>query len=112
MNSNSKGCKYYDKQPKQPETQKVQHKEDLDEVLEFVWTKIQERFYRMAEAFRYFDTENHTTVNKSELRYGLERLKVKLTPNQLDLLFNYLDRNRIGYFTYNDFCKLAEEKRR
>ena len=30
----------------------------------------------------------------------------------LDAIFQYLDRGQKGYFSYNDFCMLSEEKRR
>jgi Ca2+-binding EF-hand superfamily protein len=80
--------------------------------MEFIWMKIEEKFTRMADAFRFFDQENNATVNKNEFRDGLERLKVKIPVQDIQRVFNYLDKNKIGYFTYQEFTRLAEEKRR
>jgi len=84
----------------------------LDQMLEFIWTKIEEKFSSFSIAFRYFDQENNTTVNKQEFRDGLQRLKVRLSNEDFNSAFSYLDKHRIGYFTYNQFCTLSEEKRR
>jgi Ca2+-binding EF-hand superfamily protein len=84
----------------------------LDIIMEFIWMKIEEKFTRIADAFRFFDQENNSTVNKNEFRDGLERLKVKIPVKDIQRVFNYLDKNKIGYFTYQEFTGLAEEKRR
>lgn len=91
---------------------KTPEENSLDVIMEFIWMKIEEKFHRVADAFRFFDQGNNSTVNKNEFRDGLERLKIKIPTNDVIRVFNYLDKFRIGYFTYQEFTRLTEEKRR
>jgi len=47
--------------------------------LEFIWTKIDEKFKNLSEAFRYFDLNANNRVSFNEFSKGLETLKVKMT---------------------------------
>ncbi|TNV73715.1 hypothetical protein FGO68_gene1155 [Halteria grandinella] len=84
----------------------------LHSLLELIWIKIQERYLAVAQAFRFFDVQNSGKISKSDFIFGLEQLKVKLSSNDLQLVFDYLDKNRDGFVSYSEFCYLCEEKRR
>jgi hypothetical protein len=47
------------KTPAEPEETKT-----LSKILEFLWTKIEEKFSKIADAFRFFDIESNTAINK------------------------------------------------
>ena len=81
-------------------------------IWEFVWSKIEEKFGRIAEAFRFFDIDNNTQLTKKEFREGLERLKIKLSYDDQDRMFNFLDINKNGWLSYKEFWGMVEEKRR
>ncbi|CAI2363260.1 unnamed protein product [Moneuplotes crassus] len=92
------------------------NQEELDSVIQLLWIKISQKFNKISEAFRFFDPDNNTTVNKREFREGLERLKIsipalklenkgEMTLIDINSIFGTLDTHHIGYLTYKDFCK-------
>lgn len=83
-----------------------------EQVVEFVWSKIEEKFSNLAKAFRFFDLDNNTQLTRKEFRDGLERLKIKITDEDRELVFNYLDNSQNGWLSYREFCHLVDEKRR
>lgn len=83
----------------------------LRRMLDFVWTRIQERFKNFSPAFRFFDLNFNNRVSFNEFILGMENLKVKLGSRDLLLIFNYLDKTSKGFIDYNDFCGLSEERR-
>ena len=66
----------------------------------------------MGAAYRYFDKDYDNSVSFSEFQKGLDYLRIKFQINTVDKIFKYLDRENKGWVTYNDFCHLAEERRR
>lgn len=82
-----------------------------EQICDFVWGKIQEKFDKMADAFRFFDADSNTRLTRSEFRDGLERLKIKLSSEDQELMFNYLDKDRNGWLSFNEFCWFLEENR-
>lgn len=74
-----------------------------EQICEFVWSKVEEKFDKLADAFRFFDIDNNTQLTKKEFRDGLERLKIKLSPADIELVFNYLDKNKNGWLSYREF---------
>ena len=51
----------------------------LNRMLDFCWTRIQERFKTISPAFRYFDLNFNNRVSFNEFILGMENLKVKLS---------------------------------
>ena len=80
-------------------------------MLEFCWSRIQERFKKFSPASRFFDLNYNNRISFNEFALGLENLKIKLSSRDALLIYNYLDNNRKGYIDYNDFCNLSEERR-
>jgi hypothetical protein len=74
-----------------------------EKVCEFVWSKIQEKFERLAEAFRFFDIDNNTKLTRKEFREGLERLKIKISDEDREAVFEFLDKNKNGWLSYKEF---------
>lgn len=83
-------------------------------MIQLVWIKIGQKFTKISEAFRFFDPDNNTTVNKREFRDALERLKISIpalkienegevTTVDINKIFETLDTHHIGYLTYQDF---------
>lgn len=89
------------------------NKEDLHlrKMLEFCWSRIQERFKNFSPAFRFFDLNYNNRISFNEFALGLENLKIKLSSRDALLIYNYLDDAKKGYIDYNDFCNLSEERR-
>lgn len=81
-------------------------------MLDLLWIKINERFRTIAESYRYFDVNFNNRVSFNEFQKGLDHLRIKFQVNIVDAMFKYLDQGQKGYISYQDFCELAEEKRR
>jgi Ca2+-binding EF-hand superfamily protein len=77
-----------------------------------LWTKIQERFYHIGPAFKFFDVNNSQTISFPEFLNGLERLRMSISEPEARKIFAYLDNDFNGEVQYNEFCQLCEEKRR
>lgn len=81
--------------------------------MNFLWHKIEEKFEKIAIAFKFFSGK--TTPNKisfNDFVIGLENLRVKMETKDIMDAFAYLDRNGDGYIDYCEFCLMTEEKRR
>ena len=83
-----------------PETKKIY------EVMELVWSKVEERFSKIRQAFWFFDINNNTKISQAEFSIGLWSLRVQLTPEDEGVCFSYLDQDRDGYLDYTEFCRL------
>ena len=57
-------------------------------------------------------TLQRNKVSKNDFIYAIENLKIKMAAADVTQVFDYLDVNKDGYITYNEFCALCEEKRR
>ena len=80
--------------------------------LDLLWIKLEERFKNIGAAYRYFDKDYDNSVSFSEFQMGLDYLRIKYHIKTVNQIFKYLDKNNKGWVTYNDFCQLAEERRR
>ena len=87
-------------------------KGDLQVLLDLLWIKLNERFMNMAEAFRFFDKNYNNRVHFSEFQKSLDNLRIKFRLEMMEEIFKKLDRGDKGYFDFNDFAQLSEEKRR
>ena len=68
-------------------------KEEVDKqkILEFIWSKVDERFPRIQSAFWFFDKNNNSKVSLSEFQLAIETLRVKITLDEIKQAFEYLD---------------------
>ena len=74
--------------------------------------KIDERFKKVAAAFRFFDLRSTGKISFADFSYIIDQLSIKFTRQQVMMVFQYLDKDKDGSVTYNDFCELCEERRR
>ena len=80
--------------------------------LELLWTRINEKFQTISQAFRYFDVNSNLNISYQEFYNGLDKLKVKINEEDIKRIFEYLDLDKDGQVSYNEFCNLCEERRR
>jgi Ca2+-binding EF-hand superfamily protein len=85
---------------------------ELDSLLDLLYQKVSERFIQMSAAFKFFDQDNSLSINFIEFYSALDRIRMKVTEGQARKMFDYLDKNRSGDLTYNEFCEICEERRR
>ena len=111
MNSNKRGAP-------QSKEQLLQDLKDQNErmhvskIITLVAIKMEEKFPTMAKAFLFFDSDEDRRIKRTEFAKGVEGLRVKLTKDDLDQVFDYLDKDRDQSLNYSEFCGLSEEKRR
>ena len=84
----------------------------IKEGLDLLWNKIEERFHKVAPAFRYFDINNNGIICFNEFEIGIHRLGIKMTREQARGLFDYIDTDQDGNIQYYEFWELCEEARR
>ena len=48
-------------------------------------------------------------MRKGDFAAGLEKMKVLLSRQDSDKVFNFLDKMGNGYLTFNQFCLIVEE---
>jgi Ca2+-binding EF-hand superfamily protein len=82
-----------------------------EQMCEFVWGKIHEKFEKLSDAFRFFDADSNTKLSSKEFRDGLERLKIKLSSEDQELMFDFLDKDKNGWLSFHEFCWFLEENR-
>lgn len=80
--------------------------------LEVIAVRLNERFHKLNEAFRFFDVNFKNQITFNEFAKGLETLKVKVSLKDQYRCFKYLDSEEKGFVTYHDFCNLTDERRR
>ena len=65
-----------------------------------------ERFRNQSQAFRAFDATGKGKVFKSHFVESLERLRIRLSGQDISKIWACLDPQRRGYITFNEFCLL------
>lgn len=63
----------------------------VQKLLTLISYKIDEKFQMMSKAFLFFDFNHDKAVSRQEFHKGIERMRVKLSTQDIDLVFDYLD---------------------
>ena len=84
----------------------------LKESLDFLWLKIEERFHKVANAFRFFDINNNSTIQIKEFEIGVHKLSTRFSREIIKKMFDYIDTDNDGNIKYIEFCELCDECRR
>jgi len=74
--------------------------------------KIAERFTKLADAFKFFDSSLDGSISYYEFKEGLERIGIKVHESDAKNIFESLDVSGNGELSYSEFCELSEERRR
>ena len=80
--------------------------------LEIIWSIINQKFKKLADAFRFFDMDDNRTIDFIEFFSGLDKLRIKMSEQDALKCFKYLNSKGDGEIDYNQFCALVEERRR
>jgi Ca2+-binding EF-hand superfamily protein len=111
MNSNKRGAPQSKEQLLQ-ELKDSNEKMYVAKIITLVAIKLEEKFHTMAKAFLFFDIDNDRRITRAEFAKGVDGLRVKLTKDDVDKVFDYLDKDCDQALDYQEFCGLSEEKRR
>ena len=82
----------------------------LLKLLSLVSFKINERFRNMREAFRYIDTDHSQSISINEFAQAIEYFRLKLSFEDIQKLYRFLDCENKGELGYDDFTLLSEER--
>ena len=82
----------------------------LKTLLELVSAKISERFLNFQSCFRFLDVNHTQSITLNEFAQAMEHMRIKLSFDDIKLLFRYLDTNKRGEIGYPEFTMLLEEK--
>lgn len=95
------------KDPVQTERTKKQN-----EIVERFWQKLQAKFKKIGDMFRFFDRNFDNEISFKEFRIVAEELDMRFTSAEMRALFDFLDSEKTGTIGYNEFTQLCDEKRR
>jgi len=84
----------------------------LSKIMTLIAIKIEERCPSLAKAFLFFDMDLDQEISRTEFAKGIEKLRVKLNKEDIDRVFEHMDKDRSGTLNYHEFCGFSEEKRR
>ena len=84
----------------------------LSKIMTLIAIKIEEKFISLAKSFLAFDLDNDQFITKTEFAKGIEGIRVKLNKEDIEKVFNHMDKDKDGALSYAEFCGFAEEKRR
>ena len=92
MNSNKRGA------PQSKEQILEQLKEQnqrmhVAKIITLVAIKMEEKFPTMAKTFLFFDQDDNRKITRAEFTKGIGGLGVKLTKDDVDKVFDYLDKD-------------------
>lgn len=78
---------------------------------ETFWKRVEQRFGTLQKAFRFFDTSQDNNVDFAEFSKAVSTMGIHLSQHEQEMLFNKLDYNGEGFFTYEKFVRLNGDKR-
>ena len=78
----------------------------MKQLVELVWTRLQERYKTHTNAFRFLDQRSKGKVKRTDLQQGLEKTRISLSREDVTKIFNFLDVKKQGFLTYQDFCQI------
>lgn len=82
----------------------------IDKLVEFVWMKVNERHKNTTHAFRFFDVKGKGKLRRADLVEGFDKLRIKLSNSDFEKFWSFLDYNKRGRVTFNDFCALGDQR--
>jgi Ca2+-binding EF-hand superfamily protein len=71
---------------------------------------MQERHRNATSAFRSFDVRGKGALKKGDLVNGFDKLRIKISSEDMDTVWKYLDSSNRGCIYINEFCAMGEPK--
>lgn len=86
-------------------------KQEVISLLNYIWSKFEiKNGGNVRESFRFMDINGNSKVTREEFEKGLNRLMVNMSEDDLNRVFNHLDKRDAGFLTYNEFCGILTDK--
>ena len=79
-------------------------------MLAMVSDKIKERFESLRDCFRYLDTNHTMSISLNEFAQAIDVMRLKISFDDIKMLFDYLDKDSKGAINYEQFTYLLEER--
>ena len=80
----------------------------IAKIIKLIAIKIEEKFSSVAKAFLHFDVDDDRKINRAEFSKGLEGLRVKLSKQDMDKVFDYLDQDQTNFLDFSEFCSIVQ----
>jgi hypothetical protein len=68
------------------------NQEYIEKLVQFTWTKVKEVHPNTSHAFRFFDVNGKGKIRKSDFSAGLEKLRIRLSAEDLAHVWQCLDK--------------------
>lgn len=82
----------------------------IEKLIEFTWAKIRHHYQNTSHAFRFFDSGSKQRIKKQDFFEGLDKLYIRLSIDDKNKLWKFLDVNGKGRINFTDFCALGDCK--
>lgn len=89
---------------------KTSEEKHLIKLLALVSDKIKERFVTLQQCFRCIDFNHSQSISINEFAQAIEHMRLKLSFEDIKLLFRYMDKSGNGEIGYDEFTLLLEER--
>lgn len=66
-----------------------------------------DKYKNQTDVFRYIDTKGKGKVKKAEFITAVDKMKISLSREDVQAVFNKIDAHGVGFFTYQDLCAAA-----
>ena len=81
------------------------------DLVERFWIKLQSKFKKLGDTFRFFDRNFDNKISLKEFRVVCEEFDMRFNSDELKKVFNYLINEGQTTIGYQEFTKLCDEKR-
>ena len=98
MNSNKRGA-FQSKEEIIKNLKEDNDKRHLAKLMTLINIKIEERFSNLSKAFRFFDEDGNREITLHEFANSIEKMRIKLSKQDIQLVFNFLDKDGDGFIS-------------
>ena len=80
----------------------------MHSMINFLWVKIEEKFTKPSQAFRYFDDKSRSKISYSQFENAITKLKIKFHKDNIREIFTFLDQDKDKFLNYMEFSRLNQ----
>ena len=80
----------------------------VNKLVTLVAIKLEEKCQSIGHGYRMFDKNGDDLISRDEFKRGLDRLKIKFSEQDTELIFSHLDQDGDGKLNYHEFGSLQK----
>ena len=72
--------------------------------MDLVLTRMHDKYKNQTEVFRFMDAKGKGKVKRQDFLQAVEKMRISLSREDVTKVFQKIDSNGIGHFTYQDLA--------